>query len=237
VPVYEGYGLTETSPVLTVNLPDAWRLGTVGPAIPGVEIRVDEHGEILARGPNVMKGYWENPEATREVLDPEGWFHTGDVGEIDARGLLRITDRIKNLLVTAGGKNVAPAPIENVAAMSPYVSQVLMIGDRRAFPTLLVVPDYENLAPWAQAHGLDPANRPALARDPRVVALIEAETLGRLNGFARYEMPKKITVLSEEFTVNAGLLTPTLKVRRKAVEEVYRTEIEAMYTGAVGRGD
>jgi long-chain acyl-CoA synthetase len=229
VPVYEGYGLTETAPVLTVNLPDQFRLGSVGPAIPGVEVRVDEHGEILCRGPNVMKGYWNDPAATAEVLDADGWFRTGDVGEIDERGYLRVTDRIKNLLVTAGGKNVAPQPIENVASMSPFVAQVLMIGDRRAFPTMLVVPDFENLEPWARSHGIDPSSRAALARDPRVRALLERETLGRLEGFARYEMPKKITVIAEEFTIDAGLLTPTMKVKRRAVEEKYRDAIEAMY--------
>jgi long-chain acyl-CoA synthetase len=237
VPVYEGYGLTETSPVLTVNLPEAFRLGTVGPPIPGVEVRVDEHGEILARGPNVMKGYWNNPGATAEVIDADGWFHTGDVGVLDPRGFLKITDRIKNLLVTAGGKNVAPAPIENVAAMSPYVSQVVMIGDRRAFPSMLVVPDHENLAAWAREHGIEAADRAALARHPRVRELLEHETLGRLDGFARYELPKKITIIAEEFTVDAGLLTPTMKVRRKAVEEKYRDQIEEMYAGAAVAGE
>jgi long-chain acyl-CoA synthetase len=232
VPVYEGYGLTETAPVLTVNLPDQFRLGTVGPAIPGVEVRTDESGEILARGPNIMKGYWNDPSATAEVIDADGWFRTGDVGEIDERGYLRITDRIKNLLVTAGGKNVAPQPIENVAAMSPYVAQVLMIGDRRAYPTMLVVPDFENLEAWAKGQGIGTANRAALAREPRVRALLERETLGRLEGFARYELPKKITVIAEEFTIDAGLLTPTMKVKRRAVEEKYRDAIEAMYVGS-----
>jgi long-chain acyl-CoA synthetase len=232
VPVYEGYGLTETSPVLTVNLPDQFGLGTVGPAIPGVEIRVDEHGEILARGPNIMKGYWNDPAATTEVIDADGWFRTGDVGEIDGHGFLRITDRIKNILVTAGGKNVAPQPVENMASMSPFVAQVLMIGDRRAYPTMLVVPDFENLEAWAKAQGIASADRSALVRDPRVRALLERETLGRLDGFARYEMPKKITVIAEEFSIDAGLLTPTLKVKRRAVEERYRDAIEAMYVGS-----
>ncbi|MDB4951758.1 MAG: Long-chain-fatty-acid--CoA ligase FadD15 [Gemmatimonadetes bacterium] len=232
VPVYEGYGLTETSPVLTVNLPDAYRLGSVGGAIPGVEIRIGEGGEVLARGPNIMRGYWNAPEATADVIDADGWFHTGDVGEIGPDGFLSITDRIKNLLVTAGGKNVAPQPIENVAAMSPFVLQVVMIGDRRAYPAMLVVPDFENLLPWAAAQGIPTADRAALARDPRVRALLERETVGRLTGFARYELPKKITIIAEEFTIDAGLLTPTMKVKRRAVEEKYRDAIEEMYAGS-----
>jgi long-chain acyl-CoA synthetase len=231
LPVYEGYGLTETSPVIAVNKPSAVRLGTVGTIFPGVEVRIGDQGEILARGPNIMKGYWNNPDATREMVDADGWFHTGDVGELDADGFLKITDRIKNLLVTAGGKNVAPQPIENVAAMSPFVAQVVMIGDRRAFPALLVVPDFENLLPWAKEHGLGTTDRAELSRDPRVQKLMEDETIGRLSGFARYEMPKKVAIIPDEFTIDDGSLTPTLKIKRRVVEQRYKDLIESLYVG------
>jgi long-chain acyl-CoA synthetase len=231
LPVFEGYGLTETSPVIAVNKPSAVRLGTVGTVLPGVEVRIGDQGEILARGPNVMKGYWNNPGATAEVIDADGWFHTGDVGELDADGFLKITDRIKNILVTAGGKNVAPQPIENVAAMSPFVAQVVMIGDRRAFPSLLVVPDFENLLPWAKEHGIGTTDRAALAAEPRVRALLEQETIGRLRGFARYETPKKVAVIPDELTIDDGSLTPTLKIKRRVVEERYRDLIESLYVG------
>jgi long-chain acyl-CoA synthetase len=231
LPVYEGYGLTESSPVIAVNKPAAVRLGTVGTMFPGVEVRLGADGEILTRGPHVMKGYWNNPAATAQSVDADGWLHTGDVGELDADGFLRITDRIKNILVTAGGKNVAPAPIENVAVMSPYVAQVVMIGDRRPFPVLLVVPDYENLLPWAQQNGIATTDRAELARDPRVQKLIEDDTIGRLTGFARYEMPKKVGIIPSEFTIDDGSLTPTLKVKRKVVEERYRDVIEGLYAG------
>jgi long-chain acyl-CoA synthetase len=231
LPVYEGYGLTESSPVIAVNKPDAVRLGTVGTVFPGVQVRIDAEGEILTRGPHVMKGYWNNPEATAQALDAEGWLHTGDVGELDADGFLKITDRIKNLLVTAGGKNVAPAPIENVAVMSPYVAQVVMIGDRRPFTSLLVVPDYENLLPWAKENGIATTDHDALAREPRVQALLEQETIGRLTGLARYEMPKKVGVIAHEFTIDDGSLTPTLKVKRRVVEARYKDLIESLYAG------
>jgi long-chain acyl-CoA synthetase len=229
LPIYEGYGLTESSPVLSANRPAAVKLGTVGQPIPGTEIRIDAGGEILARGPQVMKGYWNQPEATAESIDGEGWLHTGDVGEIDDRGMLRITDRIKNLIVTAGGKNIAPQPIENEVAMSPYISQVVMLGDKRAFPTLLVVPDFDNLAPWAREQGIDTADREAVAADPRVRQLLEREALSRVQGFARYEQPKKIAVIPREFTIDSGELTPTMKVRRGAVESNYRDAIEELY--------
>jgi long-chain acyl-CoA synthetase len=231
LPVYEGYGLTESSPVIAVNKPSAVRLGTVGTVFPGVQVRIGADGEILTRGPHVMKGYWNNPTATAEAIDAEGWLHTGDVGELDGDGFLRITDRIKNLLVTAGGKNVAPAPIENLAVMSPYVAQVVMIGDRRAFPVLLVVPDYENLLPWARQNGIATTDRAELSRDPRVQKLLEDETIGRLTGLARYEMPKKVGVIPTEFTIDDGSLTPTLKVKRKVVEERCRDVIEGLYAG------
>lgn len=229
LPVYEGYGLTETSPVIAVNKPTGWRLGTVGTIIPGVEVRLTAEGEILTRGPHVMKGYWKNDAATREVIDDDGWFHTGDVGELTRDGFLRITDRIKNILVTAGGKNVAPAPMENLAAMSPFAAQVLMIGDRRPFPALLVVPDYENLLAWARGQGIAETDRRALAADPRVRELLERETIGRLGGFAKYELPKRVLVIPDEFTIDAGTLTPKLSIKRKVVEQRYASEIEEMY--------
>ncbi|HET6228645.1 MAG TPA: long-chain fatty acid--CoA ligase [Longimicrobiaceae bacterium] len=231
LPVYEGYGLTETSPVIAVNGAKAWRLGTVGLPIPGAEVRIGDDGEILSRGPNIMKGYWKNDAATAETIDADGWFHTGDVGELDGDGYLRITDRIKNLIVTAGGKNIAPQPMENLVALSPYVAQVVMMGDRRAFPSMLIVPDFEALLPWAAAQGIATTDRAELAADPRVNALLEKEALSRLGEFARYELPKKIAVIPEEFSIDAGTLTPKLSIRRKAVEAQYKDLIEGMYEG------
>jgi long-chain acyl-CoA synthetase len=231
LPIFEGYGLTETSPVLTVNKPGVVRLGTVGPPIPGTELSIaGDSGEILARGPQIMKGYWKKPEATAEVIDADGWLRTGDIGTIED-GLLRITDRLKNILVTAGGKNIAPAPIENAAAMSPYVAQVMMLGDKRPFPALLVVPDLDNLRAWASARGIDTSDARALASDPRVYELLERETIGRLEGLARYEMPKKILVVPDEFSVDSGELTPSMKVKRRVVEDRYAEEIEGIYGG------
>lgn len=229
LPVYEGYGLTETSPVLTANRPDGVKLGTVGQAIPGTELRIGPEGEILARGPQIMKGYFNNPEATEAAIDADGWFHTGDVGQIDDEGFLTITDRIKDIIVTAGGKNVAPAPIENAAAMSPYVAQVVMIGDRRPYPSLLVVPDYDNVRGWARGQGVTDTSSEALAEDPRVRELIEKDTLGRLGSFARYELPKKVAIIPEEFTVESGELTPTLKVKRRVVEQNHQDVIQSIY--------
>ncbi|MBW3627985.1 MAG: long-chain fatty acid--CoA ligase [Gemmatimonadetes bacterium] len=232
IPVLEGYGLTETSPVLTVNRPGAVKLGTVGQPLPGTELRISAEGEILARGPQIMKGYWNRPDATAEVIDEEGWFHTGDIGTLDSQGFLTITDRLKNLLVTAGGKNIAPQPIENQVAMSPHIAQVVMLGDKRPFASLLVVPDFENLGSWARSNGIDTADRAALAADPRVREFLQQEAFSRLHGLARYEMPKKIAVLANEFTIESGELTPSLKVKRRAVEEHYADVIEALYAGA-----
>ncbi len=229
LPVYEGYGLTETSPVLTANRPGQIRLGSVGLAVPGTELRIDPSGEILARGPQIMKGYWNAAEATAEAIDAEGWFHTGDVGIIDDGGFLRITDRIKNMIVTAGGKNIAPQPIENRVAMSPLIAHVVMLGDRRAYPALLVVPDFDNLDAWARTQGIDPSDRERLAADPRVRELLEREAFGRLEGLAGFEMPKKLAVVPREFSIEAGELTPKLSIKRRVVEEHFRDLIEQMY--------
>lgn len=229
VMILEGYGLTETSPVTNVNTPLEFRFGTVGKPVPGTEIMTAEDGEILVRGPQVMKGYFNLPEATREALDEEGWFHTGDIGEIDADGYLRITDRKKDLIVTAGGKNIAPQPIENRAKTSRYVAEAVMIGDRRPYPVLLVVPNFESLATWARLHGLEAAEPAALLREPQVRRKVEEDVYRRLEGFARYELPKKIALLDREFSIETGELTPTLKVRRRVVEAHFNELVESLY--------
>jgi long-chain acyl-CoA synthetase len=229
VTILEGYGLTETSPVTNVNSLTELRIGTVGKPIPGTEIRIADDGEILVRGPQVMKGYYRNEAATREVIDEEGWLHTGDIGSIDADGYLRITDRKKELLVTAGGKNVAPQPVQNAAKLSRFVSEALLVGDRRPYPVLLVVPNFESLEPWARHKGLSWSDRAELAADPAVRAKLEREVAARLEDFARFERPKKVLPLPREFSLDRGEITPTMKVKRRVVEERYREAIEALY--------
>lgn len=233
--ILEGYGLTETSPVTNVNSPEAFRIGTVGKPVPGTEIRIAADGEILVRGPQVMQGYLDNPEATREAITDDGWFHTGDVGELDADGYLRITDRKKDIIVTAGGKNIAPQPIENRVKQIRWVDQAVMLGDRRPFPVLLVVPAYDALEGWARDKGVAASDREALVKDPQVRALLEKEVLESLSDLARYEQPKKLGVISAEFTIEGGELTPSQKVRRRVVERQYRELIESLY-GPEGEG-
>jgi long-chain acyl-CoA synthetase len=227
--ILEGYGLTETSPVTNVNSERELRMGTVGRPVPGTEIRIADDGEILVRGPQIMKGYYRNEEATREVIDADGWFHTGDIGSIDADGYLRITDRKKELLVTAGGKNVAPQPVQNAAKLSRFVSEALLIGDRRPYTVLLVVPNWDSLEPWARHKGLSWGSREELARLPQTRDKLEREVAARMEGFARHEMPKKVLPLVREFSLERGEITPTLKVKRRVVEEAYSAEIEAIY--------
>jgi long-chain acyl-CoA synthetase len=229
LPILEGYGLTETSPVMAVNTFRHHRLGTVGKPIPGVEIRIAPDGEIVTRGPNVMCGYFSKPEATAEAIDEEGWFHTGDIGTIDADGFLSITDRKKDLIVTAGGKNIAPQPIENLAKSSKFVSTAVMIGDRRPFPIMLVVPNAVQVKGWTEHKGLPDGDLEQLLALPAVRQKIEREVRMTLRDLAQFEMPKKLLLLPKEFTVEAGELTPTLKVRRRVVEERHRTAIEALY--------
>jgi long-chain acyl-CoA synthetase len=227
--ILEGYGLTETSPVLAVNIPEAMRMGTVGRPIAATELTIAEDGEILARGPQIMQGYYNNPAATREAIDAEGWFHTGDIGDIDADGFLRITDRKKELIVTAGGKNIAPQPIQNLAKQSRYVGEALLIGDKRPFPILLVVPAFELLERWAQGRQLKWQTRDELIALKEVQALYDEEVMRKLQSLARYEAPKKIVLLPREFDLNRGEITPKLSVRRRVVEESFRTQIENAY--------
>jgi long-chain acyl-CoA synthetase len=204
-------------------------MGTVGTPIPGTEIRIADDGEILVRGPQVMKGYYRNDEATRAMIDEDGWLHTGDIGAIDADGFLSITDRKKELLVTAGGKNVAPQPIQNAAKLSRFVSEAVLIGDRRPYTILLAVPNFDSLEEWARQQGMSTDDRDALTRDPRVREKLEQEVAARMDGFARYEQPKKVLPLAREFSLDRGEITPSLKVRRKVVEAAYREQIEALY--------
>jgi long-chain acyl-CoA synthetase len=229
MPILEGYGLTETSPVIAVNTFEHQKLGTVGPPIPGVEVQIAPDGEILARGPNIMRGYYRKPEATADALDAEGWFHTGDIGVIDAEGYLRITDRKKDLIVTAAGKNIAPQPIENLAKTSRYVANAVMLGDRRPFPIMLVVPNGDVLRDWGARHGVAEETVEALLRRAEVRGAIEREVRKTLRDLAQFEMPKKFLLVARDFSVEAGELTPTLKVRRRIVEERHRAAIEALY--------
>ena len=229
LPILEGYGLTETSPVITVNHPGRTRLGTVGPAIPGVEVRIADDGEILTRGPHVMKGYFNKPDATAELIDADGWLHTGDIGELDEDGFLKITDRKKDLIVTAGGKNIAPQPIENLARSSKFVSSAVMIGDRRRFPSMLIVPNFDKLVEWARQRNLLFADVAALTALPEVQEKMEREVRKTLRNLAQYEMPKKFLFLPRDFSIESGELTPKLSVRRRAVEKNFQREIEALY--------
>jgi long-chain acyl-CoA synthetase len=227
--ILEGYGLTETSPVTNVNTLEHFRIGTVGKPVPGTEIKIAADGEILVRGPQVMKGYYKRPDATAEVIDAEGWFATGDIGELDEEGFLTITDRKKDLIVTAGGKNVAPQPIENRLKTHPLVEQVVMIGDRRKYVSLLVVPSFDKLEEWARQSGISWGSRDELVKNPRVVAHVEREVLGSLDDLASFERPKKIALLSEDLTVENGFLTPSLKVKRRVVHERLDSVIDALY--------
>jgi len=229
MPILEGYGLTETSPVMAVNSFGRTKLGTVGQPLPGVEVRIADDGEIITRGPNVMRGYFGKPQATAEAIDAEGWFHTGDIGVLDAEGYLRITDRKKDLIVTAGGKNIAPQPIENLAKSSKFVSNAVMLGDRRPFPIMLVVPSADPLRAWAARHGIPGDDLERLVSLSDVQTKLEREVRKTLRDLAQFEMPKKFLLLPRDFTVEGGELTPTLKVRRRIVEERHRAAIEALY--------
>ncbi len=227
IPVVEGYGLTETSPTLTVNPLERPKLGTVGPAIRNVELRIADDGEVLARGPNVMQGYYGKPEATAEVMR-DGWFCTGDIGSLDDDGYLTILDRKKELIVTAGGKNIAPNPIEAELKRSALVAEAVLIGDRRPYVSALLVPDFAALAAHTGA-GAAVASREEIVERPDVVALFD-EVVGRVNtGLARHEQIKRSALLPAEFGIATGELTPTLKVKRRVVAQRWSDVIERLY--------
>jgi len=229
LPVIEGYGLTESSPVLTLNPLDRIKLGTVGRAIPGVELKIAQDGEILARGPNIMQGYYKLPDATKETLDVGGWLHTGDIGEIDSDGYLKITDRKKELLKTAGGKYIAPQPIEMAVKRNKFVANAMLYGDRRKFPIILIVPNFDTLERWAHERSLTYATRAELIALADVHAKIEREVMSMLSHLAKFETPKKVVLLEKDFTIESGELTPTLKVKRRVVQQHYTGQIDAAY--------
>jgi long-chain acyl-CoA synthetase len=232
--ILEGYGLTETSPVITVNRPGDFRPGTVGPAVEGVEVKIAPDGEILTRGPHVMKGYYKKPAATAEAIDRDGWFHTGDVGFLQD-GFLTITDRKKDIIVTSGGKNIAPQPIEGALKQSPLIADAVMIGNQRNFASALVVPKFDALEKWAAARGIAYRDREELVRRPEIVAQYEQTVKEATGGLARFEQIKKIALLPREFSLEGGELTPTLKVKRRVVEQKYKDVIDRMYEAVPAR--
>jgi long-chain acyl-CoA synthetase len=232
--VLQGYGLTETSPVISVNTLKRHRVGSVGPAITGVEVKIAEDNEILTRGPHVFEGYFKKDEETREAFtDDSGgrWFKTGDIGHLDKDGFLFITDRKKDLIKTSAGKYVAPQMIEGLLNQSEFIEQTVIIGDKRKYVSALIVPDFERLRAWAKQEGIDATDREQLIEDRRVVDLYKAELNRLTRTLADYEKVKRTALLAREFTIDSGELTPTLKVRRRVVEEKHRELIESLYAG------
>lgn len=226
--ILEGYGLTETSPVISANTFDKMKPGTVGPIIPGVEVKIAEDGEILFKGPNLMAGYYKDEEATKEAI-VDGWFHTGDIGHIDEKGMLVITDRKKELIVTSGGKNIAPQPIENKLKISKYIVQAILIGDKRKYISALIVPDFDVLKKWAERNNIGFESNEKLIENGKVKELIQREVDEANSDFARYEQVKYFALLPNELTQESGELTPTLKVKRRIVNEKYNGVIESLY--------
>ena len=238
IPIHEGYGLTETSPVIAVNTPAAHKLGTVGKPLPNVEVRIAGDGEVLVRGPSIFKGYWNRPEETQAAF-VDGWFKTGDIGQIDNEGFLSITDRKKDLIKTSGGKFIAPQPIENSLKLNPLIGTAVVFGDRRKFPAVLIAPNFPALENWARANQVEFVSRETLVANTEVQAMYESivEELNR--NLARFEKLKRVLVVPEELSAADGTLTHTFKVRRRGIEERHRTLTDEMYAkadlGAVSR--
>ena len=228
IKILEGYGLSETSPVITVNPRDDYRFGTVGTPIDGVEVKIADDGEILSRGPHIMKGYYKDEAGTREAINEDGWFHTGDIGVFED-GYLRITDRKKNIIVTAGGKNIAPAPMEAALIMNKYFEQALVIGDRRKFVSALVVPNFEELGAWATENEITDQSPDSLCENAKVMDLLMGEVELAMKDFSSYEAVKKVILVPKEFSVEDGTLTPTLKIKKRVVEERLKAQIDALY--------
>jgi long-chain acyl-CoA synthetase len=226
--ILEGYGLTECTTAATANQHSQYRFGTVGRALPGFELKLAEDGELMIRSETVFRGYYKDPEATAEVLKPDGWLLTGDIAEIDEDGYVRITDRKKDILVTAGGKNIAPQNLENDLKTSKLVSQALVVGDRRPYVAALVTLDPVELEKWATRQGIE-GDMETLAADPRVQELVQG-IVDEVNAErSRYEQIKRVTVLPRDFTMEDGEVTPTLKLKRRVVQEHFAAEIDSLY--------
>jgi long-chain acyl-CoA synthetase len=228
ITILEGYGLTESSPVIAVNTFDHLKFGTVGRPIPGVEVKIAPDGEILASGPNIMKGYYKKEEETREALEGD-WLRTGDIGHLDEDGYLVITDRKKDIIVTSGGKNVAPQPIENVLKQNPYIANAVVIGGSRKFVAALIVPDFEKVEGYARSKGIAYVNRRDLIQNEAVIRFIQEEVDRSTPGLAPYEKIKKIALLERDFEIAEDEITPTLKVKRNIIERKYKELIDSLY--------
>ena len=229
--IHEGYGLTETSPVIAVNTPANHRIGTVGKILPNLEVRIAEDGEILVKGPSVFQGYWNRPEETKAAL-VDGWFKTGDIGNIDADGYLSVTDRKKDLIKTSGGKFIAPQPIENSLKLNPLVGIAAILGDRRKFPAVMISPNFGPLEEWARENEIPFTSRAELIANPKVQALYEGIVEGINGNLARFEKLKRVLVVADEFTPENGSMTPTMKLRRRVIEDRYRKQIDELYAQA-----
>lgn len=227
--ILEGYGLTETSPVISMNYPEKWKFGTVGVPVPGVEVQIAEDGEILTRGPHVMKGYFNNENATAEVIDGEDWFYTGDIGIIDDDGFIKITDRKKNIIVLSNGKNVAPQPIESQLVQSPFIDQIMLVGNERKNVAALIVPNFDALKSWGAENDVDAPDIPEMLKTREVQQLIQGEIRERLTDFADFEQVRRFTLLEKEFSQEEDEMTPTLKLKRNVIIEKYADLIEGMY--------
>ncbi len=227
--ILEGYGLTETSPVISMNHPAKWKFGTVGAPVPGVEVQIAEDGEILTRGPHVMKGYFNNEDATAEVIDGEDWFHTGDIGIIDDDGFIKITDRKKNIIVLSNGKNVAPQPIESQLVQSPFIDQIMLVGNERKNVAALIVPNFDALKSWASENDVDASDIPEMLKTREVQQLMQSEIRERLTDFADFEQVRRFALLEKEFSQEEDEMTPTLKLKRNVIIEKYGDVVEGMY--------
>jgi long-chain acyl-CoA synthetase len=229
VPVYEVYGQSEDTGPTSWNSPGKTRFGTVGPRLPGVEVKLADDGELLVRGGNVTTGYYKEPALTAETFDDDGWLHSGDVAEISDDGFIKIVDRKKEILITAGGKNVAPSNVENRLKQHPLVGQAAMIADRRAYATALIALDPEDAAAWAKSHG-KPTDIASLSQDPELIEDIQHFVDEMNKHLHNQEQIKKFTVLPVDWTIEGGEITPTLKMKRKVVNQKYEAEIESMYS-------
>ena len=229
--IHEGYGLTETSPVIAVNTPINHRIGTVGKILPNLEVRIAEDGEILVRGPSVFKGYWNRPEETQSAFQ-DGWFKTGDIGQIDVDGYLSVTDRKKELIKTSGGKFIAPQPIENSLKLNSLIGTAAILGDKRKFALVIISPNFPLLEDWARANNISFSSRAELVANPKVQELYQGIVEEVNQNLARFEKLKRVLLVADEFSADNGALTPTLKLRRRVIEERYRRQIDELYAQA-----